>query len=160
MFSFYLASLAVIRSLRFIMVSHVVVSNSFSLLIIFHHMNMSQFIYPFNSWMGFPCGSAVKETTCKAGDLGSIPELGRSPGEGNGYPLQYSGLDNSIHYIVHGVAKSRTWLSDLDSLNSWTFGLCPAWSYYKKFCGEHSYTYLLVNIGKKKYIYIYISPLV
>ena len=46
------------------------------------------------------------------GDLGSILGLGRSPGEGNGYPLQYSGLENSIDYTVHGVAKSRTRLSD------------------------------------------------
>jgi len=46
--------------------------------------------------MGFPCGSAGKESDCKAGDLGSIPGLGRSPGEKKGYPLQYSGLKNSM----------------------------------------------------------------
>ena len=46
--------------------------------------------------MSFPCGSAGKESTCNAGDLGLIPGLGRSPGEGKGYPLQYSGLENSI----------------------------------------------------------------
>ena len=46
--------------------------------------------------LGFPGGSAGKEFTCNARDLGSIPELGRSPGEGIGYPLQYSGLENSI----------------------------------------------------------------
>ena len=57
---------------------------------------------------GFPCGSAGKESTCNAGDLGSIPGLGRSPGEGKGYPLQYSGLEKSMDCIVHGVAKSRT----------------------------------------------------
>ena len=45
---------------------------------------------------GFPGGSAGKESTCNAGDLGSIPGLGRSPGEGNGYPLQYSGLENPM----------------------------------------------------------------
>ena len=60
----------------------------------------------------FLCGSAGKESTCNAGDLGLIPGLGRSPGEGKGYPLQYSGLENSIDYIVHGVAKSRTQLSN------------------------------------------------
>ena len=60
--------------------------------------------------MGFPCGSAGKESTCEAGDLGSIPGLGRSPGEGKGYPLQYSGLENSMDSIVHGVTKSRTQL--------------------------------------------------
>ena len=45
---------------------------------------------------GFPCGSVGKESTCSVGDLGSIPGLGRSPGEGKGYPLQYSGLENSM----------------------------------------------------------------
>ena len=57
--------------------------------------------------MGFPGGSAAKEFTCNAGDLGSISGLGRSPGEGNGYPLQRSGLENSMDFIVHGVAKSQ-----------------------------------------------------
>ena len=60
----------------------------------------------------FPGSSAGKESTSNAGDPGLIPGLGRSPGEGNGYPLQYSGLENSMDYIVHGVAKSRTQLSD------------------------------------------------
>ena len=60
----------------------------------------------------FPCGSAGKESACSAGDLGSMPGLGRSPREGKGYPLQYSGLENSMDCIVHGVAKSQTWLSD------------------------------------------------
>jgi len=64
--------------------------------------------------MGFSCGSAGKESTCNVGDLGSIPGLGRSPGEGNGYPLQYSGLENSMDFVVHGVAKSRTGLNDFD----------------------------------------------
>ena len=62
--------------------------------------------------LGFPCGSAGKESACNAGDLGSIPGLGRSPGEGKGYPLQYSGLENSMDCIVHGVAKSLRQLSD------------------------------------------------
>ena len=62
--------------------------------------------------MGFPCSLAGKESTCNAGDLDSIPGLGRSPGEGKGYPLQYSGLENSMDCIVHGVAKSWTQLSD------------------------------------------------
>ena len=55
-----------------------------------------------------PCGSAGKESARNAGDLGWIPGLGRSPGEGKGDPLQYSGLENSMDCIVHGVAKSRT----------------------------------------------------
>ena len=46
------------------------------------------------------------------GDMGSIPGLGRYPGEEKGYPLQYSGLENAMDYIVHGVAKSQTRLSD------------------------------------------------
>ena len=53
-----------------------------------------------------------KESACSAGDLGSIPGLGRSPGEGKGYPLQYSGLENSMDCILHGVARSQTRLSD------------------------------------------------
>ena len=63
----------------------------------------------------FPGGSAGKESACNVGDLGLIPGLGRSPGEGNGYPLQYFGLDNSIDYIVHGDTKSQTQLSDFHS---------------------------------------------
>ena len=63
------------------------------------------------SSLGFPCGSAGKESVHNSGDLGSIPGLGKSPGEGKGYPLQYCGLKNFMDYIVHGVAKSRTRLS-------------------------------------------------
>ena len=57
---------------------------------------------------GFPGGSAGKEYDCNVRDLGSIPGLGRSPGEGNSYPLQYSGLENSMY----GVAKNWTQLPD------------------------------------------------
>ena len=57
--------------------------------------------------LGFPCGSAVKESARKAGDVGSTPGLKRSPGEGKGYPFQYSGLENSVDCIVHEVAESR-----------------------------------------------------
>ena len=53
--------------------------------------------------VGFCCGSAGKESTCNAGDLDLIPGLRISPGEGKGYPLQYSGLENSMDCIVHGV---------------------------------------------------------
>ena len=60
----------------------------------------------------FPDSSVGKESTCNAGDPGSTPGLGRSPGEGKGYPLQYSGLENSIDCIVHGVTKSQARLSD------------------------------------------------
>ena len=64
-----------------------------------------------NSGLPF-CGSAGKESACNAGDLGLIPGLGRSPGGVKGYPLQYSGLENSMDYTVHGVAKSQTQLCD------------------------------------------------
>ena len=69
------------------------------------------------SHLGFPGGSDGKESPCNAGDPGSIPGLGRSPGDGNGNPLQYSYLEISMdrgawQATVHGVAKSRTQLSD------------------------------------------------
>ena len=63
-------------------------------------------------FLGFPCGFPGKESSCYVGDIGSIPGLGRSPGEGKGYPLQYSGLENSTDCVVHGVTKSLTGLSD------------------------------------------------
>ena len=79
---------------------------------------------PFDSWvgkmcwrrdrlptpvfLGFPGGSDGKESACNVGELGSIPGLGRSTGEGKGYPFQYSGLENSMDCIVHGIAKSQT----------------------------------------------------
>ena len=72
-----------------------------------------------NYWkdLGFPGGSDGEEFTCNSGDLSSVPGLGRSPREGNDYPLQYTGLDNPMDTeawwaTVHGVAKSWTWLSD------------------------------------------------
>ena len=67
---------------------------------------------PNPAFLGFPCGSAGKESACNLGDLSSIPGLGRSPGEGNGYPLQYSSLENSMDCIVHGITKSETQLRD------------------------------------------------
>ena len=71
----------------------------------------------FSGYICFPGGSNGKESACNTGDVGSVPELGRSPGEGNSYPLQYSGLENSIDReawwaTVHGVAKSRILLCD------------------------------------------------
>ena len=76
--------------------------------------------------LGFPGGSAGKESACSAGDLGLIPGLGRAPGEGKGYPLQYSGLENPMDSIVLGVEKSQTRLSD--------FPFTPQFS----FCSLHS----------------------
>ena len=66
--------------------------------------------------VGFPCGSAGKESICNVGDLGLIPGLQRSSGEGKGYPHQYSGLENPMDFIVHGVAKSHTRLSNFHFL--------------------------------------------
>ena len=61
---------------------------------------------------GFPCGSAGKESACTVGDLGSIPGLGRSPGERKGYPLQYSGLENSMDCMVHGSQRiGHNWMT-------------------------------------------------
>ena len=57
---------------------------------------------------GFPGGSDGKGSVCNVGDLGLIPGLGRSPGEGKGYALQYSGLESSMGCIVHGITKRRT----------------------------------------------------
>jgi len=70
-----------------------------------------------NLWGGmrkrdFLCDSAGKESACNEGDLVWIPGLGRSPGEEIGYPLQYSGLENSMNCVVHGVTKSRSQLND------------------------------------------------
>ena len=59
-------------------------------------------------FLGFPGGSDGKESTCNVGDLGSIPGLERYPGEGKGYSFRYSGLENSMDYIVHGIPKSWT----------------------------------------------------
>jgi len=61
----------------------------------------------------FLVSSAGKKSSCNARDLGLIPGLGRFPGDGNSHPLQYSGLENSMACIVHGVAKSRTQLSNI-----------------------------------------------
>ena len=69
-------------------------------------INLGKLLY-----VDFPSSSAVNESTCNEGDLGLIPGLGRSPGEGNSYPLQYSGLENSMDCKVHRVAKSGTQLS-------------------------------------------------
>ena len=79
----------------------------------FNKFNLNQL----KSILGFSCGSDGKESACNERDLGSIPRLERSPGEGKGYPLWYSGLENSMDYIVHGVTKDRTQLSAFQSLS-------------------------------------------
>ena len=80
------------------------------------HYSIFQITYLFfciiqSTSRGFSVSSAGQESACNAGDPGSIPGSGRSPGEGKGYPLHYSGLVNSTNCTVHGVAKSWT-LSD------------------------------------------------
>ena len=86
------------------------------------------------------------------GDLGSIPGLGRSPGEGNGYPFQYSGLENSTDYVVHGVTKSQTRLSDFHCTSQGRTNLC----FYNQnggkkaheFSTKHCYLVLNRDLGK------------
>ena len=87
------------------------------------------------AYICFPCGSAGKESTCNAD---SILELGRSPGEGKGYQLQYSGLENPMDYVVHGVTKSWTRLSDFHftSLQSQNISL-PAKMGYAGWLSPH-----------------------
>ena len=68
------------------------------------------------TWLSDFPDSSAKESACNVGDPGLIPRSGRSPGEAIDYLLQYSGLENSMDYIVYGVAKSRTWLSDFHTL--------------------------------------------
>ena len=82
---------------------------------------------------GFPRCLDDKESASNAGDLGAIPGLGRSPGEGSSYPLQYSVLENSMHCVVHRVSKSQTWLSDFH-LGS------PGFS-FESFCQQQTGTY-------------------
>ena len=71
-------------------------------------------------YLGFPGDSDSKESVCNVGDLGLIPGLGKFPGERKSYPLQYSGLENSMDCIGHGVANSQTQLSDFHFHFSWS----------------------------------------
>ena len=97
---------------------------------------------------GFPGSSVVKNLPVNAGDSGLIPGLGRSPGEGNGNPLQYFCLGNPMdrgawQSAVHGVSKSRTRLSDFESeciYISATFSICPS-------CVHRSTPYICISIG-------------
>ena len=94
----------------------------------------------FKHQLGFPGDSDGKESACNAGDLGSIPGAGRSPGERNGNPLQYSCLENSMDReawwaTVHGVAKSQTRLKQLSS-NTSSLHLCLM----------NNYAYLILNV--------------
>ena len=93
-------------------------------------ITLSSFPHHFCPVFHPPCGSAGKESACKAGDLDSIPGWGRSPREGNGYPLQYSGLENPMDCKVHRVIKGRTWLSDFhfDAPLLWSRLPCSVWT--------------------------------
>ena len=79
-------------------------SSSFIVYLLFNPQQFL-FIFPCEYW-GFPCGSAAKEFAYNTGDLDLIPGLGRAPGEWKGYPLQYSGLENYMDFIMHGISKS------------------------------------------------------
>ena len=95
--------------------SHPIVSHPYNFFLNYYQSHLNTYFFT----MGFPCGSGGKESACNSGDLGLIPELGRYPGEGKGYPLQYSGLENSMAYIVHEVAISQTWLSNFHFPSQW-----------------------------------------
>ena len=106
----------------------------------------------------FPGGSEVKVSACNAGDLGSIPGLGKSPGEGNGNPLQYSCLENPTDggawwATVHGVAKSWTRLSDFTSLHAYrSIYRCWTWwifiNYWHRLTSFKE-TFFLIYFGKR-----------
>ena len=99
------------------------------------------------AFLGFPGGSASKESACNAGDLGSIPGLGRAAGEENSYPLQYSGLENSKECIVHGVTKSQTRLSNFH------YKAQLAWTVLEVLSEEYNFKIIdklfLIVLGKK-----------
>ena len=89
--------------------------------------------------LAFPGSSAGKESACDVGDPGSIPGLGRSPGEGKGYTLQNSGLENSVDCVVHGVTKSWTQLSGFHFTSLWIL----AYKFLGKNCFQFSWVYTL-----------------
>ena len=109
---------------------------------------ISEYLQPF---MSFPCDSAGKESTCNVGYLGLIPGLGRSPGEGKGYPLEYSGLENSMDCVVRGVAKSRTGLSSglSVSLSAIFNESAPLFLWFRSSTGTFSSPALLLFRGGK-----------
>ena len=98
-------------------------------------------------FLGFPCGLAGKESVCNAGDLGLIPGLGRSPGEGKSYPLQYSDLENSMGCIVHGGLKKS------DTTERLTLSLldCPLVVYRNAtdFCWFYSFQLCWINFSNR-----------
>ena len=99
-------------------------------------------------------GSAGRESACNLENLGSIPGLGRFPGEGKGYPLQYSGLENSMDCIVHGVAKSWTLLSNFHTLYIYIYIFFFRYIFFYLYILRLDY--MVFYIYKNIYIYIYI----
>ena len=100
--------------------------------------------------LGFSGGSTGKEPACNSRDLGSILGLGRSPGEGKGYPLKYSGLENSMDCIICQVAKSQTWLRDFSFFFPRGLWYCPHFFFHSFFFCDRDFhhsvfqlTYLL-----------------
>ena len=85
--------------------------------------------------ISFPDSLADKESACNAGDPSSSPGLGRSAGEGMGYPLQYSGLENSMDYKINGLAKSQTQLHAFHTPLYWSIILLEAYFSYRFFFG-------------------------
>ena len=100
----------------------------------------------------FPGSSAGKEPTCNSGDLGWIPGLGRSPGEGKGYPVQYSGLENFIDCIVHGVAELDTteWLS---------LSFCQMPNQYLPKCESFFFLFTLLYVFIYSFIHLFLAML-
>ena len=122
----------------------------------FSHPSMKKDFFlakPYEKPLGFPCGLADKEPDCNAGDLGLIAGLGRSPGEGKGYPLHYSDLEKSMDCIVCGVAESdktgrlftspscmRSCYSELPLSNEFSFKIAPP-NFLLSFIRQHSSLY-------------------
>ena len=93
--------------------------------------------------------TASRESTCNVGDLGSVPGLGRSPGEGKGYPLQYPGLENSMDCIVHGVTKSQTRLNDFHLQSKIVASTLAITSKFKESGPMHIGASLLLKISQQ-----------
>ena len=116
--------------------------------------------------LGFPGDLAGKESTCNAGDLGLIPGLGRCPGEGNGNPLLYSGLENPM-YKVHGVTRSRTRLRDFHfhfrnpplSHQSRSLGCYKIRKWLASYCIPYVISWLFSQLISRLYFAIYLLTL-
>ena len=117
----------------------------------FVRSSSSNIQYP-QTFMGFPCGSAGKESTWNAGDLGVISGFGRSPGEGKNYSLQDSGLENSKDCKVHGVAKSRTQLGIFTSTFICLSPIVVLMAVLIPACGSSSLTFCMTYSSTQHHI--------